>query len=191
MKSTKNTIRSSHGQGKRKSARTGYVAGVLRNLSRLVMMLAVTTGVTIGFLFFVKFFWHTYISTPMGDKFVTLFTAEAKAISYITSRNIIHMSVELTSSAFFICAIIALIARFFHLIRYYFIPRGIIVRLACWGMPLTAAVAVGIEHQYRIGSWQVAFCLAFVPTMCMFSECLMRAYDLIPELGDIFRKRTE
>ena len=32
--------------------------------------------------------------------------------------------------------------------------------------------------------------IAFVPTMCMFSECLKRAYEMIPELGDIVRRRT-
>ncbi len=190
MKSKKDPDRTIPERTRRNHTLAGHGAGVIGRLVRLLLLLVVTTGAVIGFLFSVRFFWYAYMSSPAGHKFASLFAEESDVISETLSRDMIHLSVEVTLTAFFICVILAIICRSIYLVRYFYIPHGLFFRFAFWGLPLTAAVAFGIEYRFGIASWWFAFFLAFVPTMCMFSECLRRAYDMIPELGDIFSGRT-
>ena len=78
MKSSKGSRPLPSGSGKRKIS--DYVSGLVGQVSRLALLLVVTMGVNAGLMLFVRMFWHTYMSSPTGEKFAVMFAGEAEII---------------------------------------------------------------------------------------------------------------
>ena len=185
MKSSKSSDRLP--QGRRKRNVSNYGSGLMGRISRLVLLLVVTTGVNAGFIFFIRMFWHAYMSTPTGQKFAVIFAGEAEIISDMVSRDIGRLSFELSMIAFAVILTVGIACRLLHIMRYLYIPRGVFGRFALWGLPITAAVAIVLQNKMGITSWRCSYFFAFVPTMCLFFACFGMIYRFIPEIGDILQ----
>jgi hypothetical protein len=56
---------------------------------------------------------------------------------------------------------------------------------AICGLQLTAVVAIVIQPVYGFYEWSMAFTVAFLPTLFVFSRCFGYAAKLLPELGEV------
>lgn len=153
-----------------------------------ILLLFITAVVNIGLLYLCKMLWYIYISTPIGQQFVTISAGTSQVIFDILSRDFVSLSIKVTIAAFTICMLISAICQVLHIARYLYLPRGFFGKIALWGFPLTAVVATHIRDTEGFEYWSIAYAAALVPTLCIFTGCFKFTYELLPEIGDLIRK---
>jgi hypothetical protein len=144
--------------------------------------------ICIVFMYTCKMAWFVYISTPVGKKFLNTFPMKAQNIIDILNRELIFFSIQLTLKAFIICLAISALCQVFHMARYFYQPRGFVMKIILWGLPLTAIVAIHIQDAFGLKQLGPAYIVALVPTLCVFSGCFKFAYELLPEIGTLIEK---
>ncbi len=65
--------------------------------------------------------------------------------------------------------IISGLGRFFYIWRFFYDPRGLIGKLALWGLPLTAIVSIFMNDQLGFKNWAAVIPITIVPTLCVFT----------------------
>ena len=155
---------------------------------RAILLLFTTAAVSIGMLYFCKMLWYTYISTPVGQRFVIMSAGISQVIFDILCINFVSLSIKVTIVAFTICMLTSVICQVLYIARYLYLPRSFFGKIVIWGLPLAAAVAARIQHIYGFEDWSTAYAIAFVPTLCLFTGCFKFTRELIPEIGDLIRK---
>ena len=155
---------------------------------RALLLLFITASVSIGLLYFCKIFWYTYISTPVGQQFVTMSARTSQVIFDILRIDFVSLSIKVTIAAFTICMLISAICQVLYIARYLYLPKSFFGKIAIWGLPLAAAVATCIQHIFGFEDWSTAYAVAFVPTLCVFAGCFKFTRELLPEIGDLIRK---
>ena len=155
---------------------------------RALLLLFITASVSIGLLYFCKILWYTYISTPVGQQFVTMSARTSQGIFDILRIDFVSLSIKVTIAAFTICMLISAICQVLYIARYLYLPKSFFGKIAIWGLPLAAAVATCIQHIFGFEDWSTAYAVAFVPTLCVFAGCFKFTRELLPEIGDLIRK---
>lgn len=157
-------------------------------LIQAILLLFTTTAVNIGLLYFFKLLWYTYISTPVGQRFITMPTRTLHVISDILRIDSVSLSIKVTIAAFTICLQISSVCQVLCISRYLYLPRSFFGKIVIWGLPLAAVVAMRIQHIYVFENWSTAYAVTFVPTLCVFGACFKFTHELLPEIDDFIRK---
>lgn len=165
-----------------------YGCRVLDATTRTIIMLIVSVLVNIGLLYLCKIFWYSYIATPIGQQFARLFEGRSQIMFDILNKNVVGFSFKLVIIAFIICLIIGAICQFLHITRYLYLPRGFFGKMTLWGLPLAVAVASYVKSIYGFEQWRIAYVVAFIPTLCVFTGCFGLTHALFPEMSDLMRK---
>ena len=144
-------------------------------------------AVSLGFLYLFRLFWFGYLSVPVGQKFLALFSNESQIINEILNQNIAVFSLEISLNALVICLIVGAVCRLLHITRIFYDPMHVIGKALIWGTLMTALVAGRLHFLYGFDQWRFSVFSAVIPTYCLFSGCLRYTSVLLPEVGDIFR----
>lgn len=144
----------------------------------------------IGLLYLSSFFWHLYIWTTVGQYYVKHFADKAKALQSLVQTDPLVLGWEITVLSLFVCLAVACVARFFHLIRYFYDSQGFPGKLIIWFLPTIALTAWAQILRDPMIDYTIASILVIVPTICMLSGCLHLAQVLLPELGGIIKLLT-
>lgn len=174
----------------RKNPVIDYIIRVAEGTLKIVLLVIFAMVVNLGFLHVFRLFWFGYLSAPVGQKFIALFSEESQIISDILNRNIAIFTFEASMNALIICLIVGAVCRLTHITRRYYYPMQVIGKAFFWGIPMTALVASRLHFIYGFEQWRFSFLLAFIPTLCLFAGSLTYTSVLLPELGDIFRMIT-
>ena len=65
------------------------------------------------------------------------------------------------------------------------------MKIILWGLPLAAIVAIHIQDAFGIQQLGLAYVVALVPTLCLFSGCFKFTYELLPEIGTLIEKTIQ
>ena len=166
-----------------------YLYKVFDVFIQSIFLLTFTSMLFLVFFYFFKMFWHLYISLPMGKHFLLQYTEQSQIILRMLNREPITFSIELTVTAFVICMAVSAACQVFYLLRFFYLPQGIIGKICYWGIPLSLLVTVYTKDVYGTERWDIAFALAVIPTMLLFSSCFKFAYRLLPEIDDLIPER--
>ena len=134
--------------------------------------------------------WLFYSSTPVGKWFTTVFAGRTNTIVDTLDMISIRFSIEIIMVSFVICLIITAICQLFYITRFLYEPRGLVGRTVLWGLPLTAVVATIVYSIYG-GKWGIAYAIAFIPTMCIFSSCFELTSRTLLVARNLFHKQVE
>jgi hypothetical protein len=134
--------------------------------------------------------WLFYSSTPVGEWFTTLFTERTNTILDTLDMISIHFSIKIIIITFVICLIISAICQLSNISRFLYEPRGLVGRTVLWGLPLTAVVATIVYSIYEV-RWGIAYGIAFIPTMCIFSLCFELTSRTLLVARNLFHKHVE
>ena len=154
------------------------------------MVLCITVVVYTGFLYACKIMWLFYSSTPVGEWFTTLFAERTNTILDTLDMISIHFSIKIIIITFVICLIISAACQLSSISRFLYEPRGLVGRTVLWGLPLTAVVATIVYSIYGVG-WGIAYAIAFIPTMCIFSLCFELTSRTLLVARNLFHKQVE
>ena len=168
-----------------------YLANFLDVIIQAGLLVLATTIICIVFMYMCKMTWSVYIATPVGKKFLNMFPVKAQNIVDILNRELIFFSIQLTLKAFIICLVTSALCQVFHIARYLYQPRGFVMKVILWGLPLTALVAIHIQDAFGLKQLGPAYVVALVPTLCVFSGCFKFTYELLPEIGALIEKSIQ
>jgi hypothetical protein len=158
----------------------------LRLLWSKTVWLAFTSGMTVilyALLFYiVNFLWMVYIETPIGKRFLALYTLDIATIEGFRAENFFMLSLEVILAVLMVCLVVGAVSQAFLLIRYFYEGRGLLFRLIVWGIPCAVLTAAAICKIYEIGP-VASFLLAVVPTMALFQSCLRLTHAVLPEIS--------
>lgn len=147
------------------------------------MLLFVGAGIFV-FLIVAKMFWTNYQHTPVGERYFLIYGKRSRMISDFLSKDIAHLCLGLTWVPFTSCCIACGILRIFHITSYLYEPRGRIVKIAMFGLPLTALAGWNLYQAQLAISFSQGYLLALLPTLVIFSSCFEYTSLLIPEIGE-------
>lgn len=168
-----------------------YLANLLDVMIQAGLLVLATAVICIVFMYLCKMTWSVYIATPVGKKFLNMFPVKAQNIVDILNRELIFFAIQVTLKAFIICLVISALCQVFHIARYFYMPRGFVMKIILWGLPLTAVVAIHIRYALELQQFDLAYVAALVPTLCVFSGCFKFAYELLPEIGTLIKKTIQ
>ncbi len=171
----------------KKNAVVNYLYKLTSTLIEASLLIAAT-----GILCFIIYYtlgmlWYLYISTPMGEKYISLYPGRAETFFEISNLNLVYFTTEVTLSAFVICFVIGIVCRFLHICRYLYLSQGLFGKLLYWGIPLTGAVAWYIKYEYDFADLKATGFIVMIPTYLLFTSCFKYSEKLTPEAGDALR----
>ena len=164
-----------------------YLIRATEGTLKIFLLAIFAMAVSLGFLYLFRLFWFGYLSVPVGQKFLALFSNESQIINEILNRNIAVFSFEISFNAFIICLIVGAVCRLVHITRRFYDPMHVIGKALIWGTLMTVLVAGRLHSLYGFEQWRFSVFSAFIPTYCLYAGCLAYTSVLLPELGDIFR----
>ncbi|MCP4118738.1 MAG: hypothetical protein GY737_25755 [Desulfobacteraceae bacterium] len=153
-------------------------------LKAFFLLLFLAAGI-FTILFLAKMFWTNYQLTPVGQRYLQYYGERSAMISDFLSQDIFHLSLGLTWVSFSSCFIACGVLRLFHITSYLYEPRGRIVKILVFGLPLAALAGWSLYRNELVISFKQGYLLALLPTMLIFSSCFEYTTLLIPEIGEI------
>ncbi len=172
----------------RKSSTFQNSSKISEAISQAILMAILTAILYTGFLYLSKMMWYVYISTPVGKYFVANFTDRSQAIFYLFDMNLLYFSIFVTGAAFTICLIVSAICRVLHISRLLYHSRGMWGKMVYWGIPLAALVAHYLQSAYDLNRLEIAYLVAFIPTLFVFPACFKLSDMLLPEIGTLLQR---
>ncbi len=169
----------------RKNPIIRYLHNLISTIIEAGLLVAAVGGLCFILYYVMDLMWYLYVSTPMGEKFITLHPQRTATLYELSNLDLIYFCTELTLSAFALCFLIAAICQFTHISHYFYLSRGFFGKLICWGAPLTGAVAFYIQKTYGFSDWHVVAGIVMIPTLLMFMNCFKYSQKLIPEAGEL------
>ncbi len=170
------------------SSFVNYGAKVVQTVIDASILLAVTAVIYTVLLSTCNFMWKIYRATPVGKRYAQMFSARAQNISDILTRDPFNFSIQIIAGSFAIAVLIGALCTLLGITRYLYHPRGILGRIAFFGLPITGVVAFHLQSSLQIDQWISAYLSVLIPTMCLFPRSFKYTYDLLPEIGSVFRK---
>ncbi|MBF0100288.1 MAG: hypothetical protein HQK77_05200 [Desulfobacterales bacterium] len=155
--------------------------------AQAMILIIIVIIVCIALHYLVNIFWYPYTLTFSGKHFVVDYPKETRFIQWVISKDPFNFSAQISVICFCIGFMLSVVAQFFFLIRFLFIPRGIFGKIMLWGFPYMLCVAKFVQYYYNIERFDFCCMLVSIPTLCVFHFCIMFAYQLLPELGDCIR----
>jgi len=152
-----------------------------------ILVICITVVVYTGFLYACKIMWLFYSSTPVGERFTKVFVQRTNTILDTLDMISIRFSIEIILITLVICLAISVVCQLFYITRFLYEPRGLVGRTVLWGLPLTAVVATTVYTLYG-GAWGIAYAIAFIPTMCIFSSCFELTSRTLSVARNLFQK---
>ncbi len=147
------------------------------------LLLFVAAGI-FGILILTKMFWTNYQHTPVGEHYFQVYGERSRMISDFLSQDIVRLCLGLTWVPFSSCCIACGVLRLFHITSYLYEPRGRIVKIALFGLPLAALAGWNLYQAQLAISFRQGYFLALLPTLVIFSSCFEYTSLLIPEIGE-------
>jgi hypothetical protein len=151
-------------------------------------LLAFTAVFNYLFLYGIKMFWLSYASTPVGDLFLRKSGERVRFIFKLINCDILELAINLTLAAFLVCLIISAVCQLLHVIRHFYMHRGLPGKLVYWGLPMAGFVAYYLGYLYQFDKWGGLYLIALLPTLLVFMLCFKIAEKLLPELGFVINK---
>lgn len=154
-----------------------------------VTLLVLCTAIS-GIIAFYMFdmLWHLYLETQVGQHFIVTRLNETAAIRELLSVNYVYFVAELTLTSFMICLIIAVVSRFSHISRHFYLSMGMPAKLLFWGVPLSGVVGYYMQQEYDFDCMEIIVFVSAFPTLIMFMGCFKVCNQLIPEAGPLISK---
>ncbi|MBU0675987.1 MAG: hypothetical protein KJ950_15230 [Proteobacteria bacterium] len=161
--------------------RKWYNELINQSLRLFFLGLIVTFFYTV-FLYFLQAWWQIFQNTQVGRHYILLVDAnQAREITWILSRNLSILALNLTLSALATILIIGICSQLLFLRRYFYVGRSLLLKLA-WLLCSCFVVSLVFDEFYALKR-SVSFGLCLPPTLAVFSSCFNAAGRLIPELN--------
>lgn len=139
-----------------------------------------------GFLYLGRMLWFLYIETPVGRTFVSHYGAIADPIFALSRLNPFSFSLSICTEALKACFLISAGCRFLSITRFFFMSRGLFVRVFFWGVMCAALTTYGLSGWLKL-HWQGAFALGLIPSIILAGRCFEVASQILPEFFTILR----
>ena len=162
-----------------------YLRKIFNPFTDAVLLIVSTIIAYISLLYFLKYCWYFFTSTPIGQLYAEYFSYDYQITNDVLSANLIYLATKLTIASFIISLIIACVCQFFLINRYFYSNRGLLGRIVFFGMPLAFVVAAFMRYVFGFGHMSTAFTIAVVPTLCVFAGAFKIAEVYVPELVDV------
>jgi len=167
-----------------------YINKFISTLTEAILLVA-ATGILCFLIYYIfDLFWYLYITTPMGEKFISLHPERAETIFEFSNLDLRYFCAEVNLSAFVICFLIGVVCQFLHISHYLYLSQGLFGKLVYWGIPLTGAVSYYIKNEYDFSNWGTTALIVMLPTYLLFISCFKYSQKLIPEVGTIIKIST-
>lgn len=147
-----------------------------------IIILFTAASVLAGILLsFVEAFWYLYLQTPVGMKFTAdPSRSSVHLLTQLIQKDLFLLSVDVASAAMAACLSVSAACQLLALRRYFYEGRSLLARVI-WLSLFSAAAAFILERNNQIDI-QLAFGVAILPCLCLFSSCQNIAQRLLPEL---------
>ena len=162
-----------------------YLRKIFNPFTDAVLLIVSTIIAYIFLLFFLKYCWYFFTSTPIGQLHAEYFSYDYQITNDLLSANLINLATKLTIASFIISLIIACVCQFFLINRYFYSNRGLLGRIVFFGLPLAYVVAAFMRYVFDFGHMSTAFTIAVVPTLCVFAGAFRIVEAYVPELVDV------
>ena len=162
-----------------------YLRKIFNPFTDAVLLIVCTIIAYIFLLYFFKYCWYFFTSTPIGQLHAEYFSYDYQITNDILSANLINLATKLTIASFIISFIIACVCQFFLINRHFYSNRGLLGRIVFFGLPLACVVAAFIRYTFGFGQMSTAFTIAVVPTLCVFAGAFRIVEAYVPELVDV------
>ena len=159
----------------------------LQGMGKIIGILVYVCAIALLFtaiLYVLRRLWLFYASTPAAGHYITIHGAP-HLIRVLITAGIPALALKTTLIVLLVSMSGAAFTHLFSLSSYLYWNRGRYVRILLWGLPLTWLSALIMQETGLTDSFQIAFSLALLPSMGLFSRCFSFAYDMMPEL-DLF-----
>jgi hypothetical protein len=151
-----------------------------KDLASLFMFFVISVAICSGLLYILKAFWFTYLSTPTGERFITLFGSRADAIKNVLNQSPFFLSLDISLVALEVCLVGAVVGRLFFLTRYLYEYRGLRGRALFWGVPCAGLTAYITSVSYDL-DWIPALVLSALCILLLLNPCIRLVSGLVPE----------
>lgn len=172
---------------KNKADLRSYTNTAIEAALRALVGLLVIGGLVTGLMYACKAVWFFYIATPVGKQYIISFEKEAKLISELLNENTTRLGMKSSLYAFLVSLAIGGLSHFLYISRYFYYSMGFFGKLVFWGLPLSTLVAYFLRSEFGLAQWGVAYTIALLPTLGLFSICFESAGDIVPEIGEVIR----
>lgn len=162
-----------------------YLRKILNPLTDSVLLIFITIIAYICLLYFLKYWWILFTSTPVGQAYAEHFSYSYLITENVLSTNLLKLAMKCTVTSFIVSLIIASICQFFLINKYFYSNRGLIVRIGFFGLPLAYIVAICMRYIFDFGHMSTAFTFTVIPTLCVFAGAFRIVEENVPELGDV------
>lgn len=148
--------------------------------TQLLLAVVATALLYTGFLFGLARLWEIYLSTHVGRTFFKQFKEKSLFIQGLFDANPIIPALEWSAIALAACLIVAFCIRITFIARYFYQGRGLVYKLAVWGIGCAiAAMAAGV--QVKPFSFQASFALGIFPAFTLFMPVFRFVFHVTPE----------
>jgi len=148
-----------------------WLLNLARDLGSLFMFLVISVAVCAGLLYVLKALWFTYMSTPVGERFIMLFGSRADAIERLLSQTLLSLSLSISVMALKVCLVGAVVGRLFFLVRYLYEYRGLWAKALFWGLPCAGITAYITSVSYDL-DWIPALVLSAICILLLLNPCI-------------------
>ncbi|PKN61510.1 MAG: hypothetical protein CVU57_29245 [Deltaproteobacteria bacterium HGW-Deltaproteobacteria-15] len=158
----------------------------LRLLCKKSLGLSILSGITVilyaGFVYSLEFMWMVYAETHVGKQFIVLHEVDISAVEGLLAEGFLVLSYKVVLAVLTACLALGAASRVFLLARYLYEGRGMIYRVAVWGIPCAVLTAFVLLRTYHL-ELPSAFLLGLVPTLVLFHTCFRFTQELLPEIS--------
>lgn len=162
-----------------------YLRKIFNPFTDTVLLIVATIIAYISLLFFLKYLWYLFTSTPVGEAYAEYFSYDYQITNDVLSANLINLATMLTIVSFMISFLIGSVCKFFFIVRYFYSNRSLLLRIVFFGLPLAYISAACMRYLFDFGHMSTAFTIAVVPTLCVFAGAFRIAEEYVPELVDV------
>jgi hypothetical protein len=173
-----------------KRKRVVYLRKCLSVSKEAAVLLVIVAVGYFAMLYTFKAAWHLYLATPMGGMFDDIFPEKTEGMTYLMGLDFIRLSIWMTIYSFLITIAAALLCRFLYLTRL-FRNCGLLGKALFYGLPLIILIAWFIKPRFGFQEWSSAIAVTALPALCVFGRCFNYAIKLVPELGDLIKRKTD
>ncbi len=154
---------------------------------RCMVVFMVTLLLEIGLLYLARMVWFVYTSTTVGQVYLSKFGGDANGIQYLLQSNMAMVGWQTSITVLVLCILFGIAAQWFHLIRFLYLPFGLLGHTLLWVLPLTGLSAWYLYQEGLTNQMGISCALTILPSLLLLPCCLQFAQTALPEMGTIIR----
>jgi hypothetical protein len=169
----------------------------VRLLEDELIELAIYFGLSVlicsGILYFGRSVWWVYVQTPVGQRYIMLFSASAAEIGRFYGQDLLRLSAQTNWFVFKAALLVAVVSQSLFLTGHLYENEGGFIHLLFWLLPFTALNVWFFNGGSGLREAS-SFILFFLSSAFLFHSCMRVASRVLPEgfiLTTLWRLITE